>query len=158
MGEEKKAYFLKVIIIQKFTVGLIELAMALGVLALLDKDMGALAEQIARFCNLDTENHYVSYMIEKAGFIGNHTIMGASGVLFLLSVLAFVEGYGLYIRRRWAEWLTVASTSLFIPLELYEVIREITLVKVGILVFNCAVVYYLAKHKELFSSVKNHSS
>ncbi len=154
MTEEKKAYFLKVIIAQKFIVGVIELALALGVLAFLDKDMGALAEGLAGYFNMNTENHYVQYLIEKAGLIGNHTIWGASGVLFLLSVLAFVEGYGLYIRRRWAEWLTVVSTSLFIPFELYEVIRDITPIKVGILVFNCAVVYYLAKHKELFSSRK----
>ncbi len=152
MAEENRAYFLKVIIAQKFIVGIIEFALALGVLAFLDKDIGALAEWLAGYFSLDMENSYVRYFVEKAGLIGNNTIMGASGVLFLLGVLAFVEGYGLYIRRRWAEWLTVVSTSLFIPFELYEVIREITLVKVGILVFNCAVVYYLAKHKELFGS------
>ncbi len=152
MTEQNRAYFLKVIIAQKFIVGIIEFALALGVLALLDKDIGAMAEWFAGYCNLDADKGYARYFIEKAGLVGNNIIVGASGVLFLFGVLAFVEGYGLYIRRRWAEWLTVVSTSLFIPFELYEVIREITIVKVGILVFNCAVVYYLAKHKELFSS------
>ena len=42
------------------------------------------------------------------------------------------------------------STSLFIPLELYEVIQQQTSVRVGALVLNLAIVYYLAKHKELF--------
>ncbi|MBI5892554.1 MAG: DUF2127 domain-containing protein [Deltaproteobacteria bacterium] len=46
--------------------------------------------------------------------------------------------------------MTVIATGLFIPFEIYEVIQAQTLVRIGALILNIAIVYYLAKHKELF--------
>jgi uncharacterized membrane protein (DUF2068 family) len=57
------------------------------------------------------------------------------------------------MRRRWAEYLTVFATGILIPYEAYEVVRHITLFKVGALLLNIAVVAYLAYRKRLFVGV-----
>ena len=35
-----------------------------------------------------------------------------------------VEGVGLWMRRRWAEWLTTIITASLIPLEVWELIQQ----------------------------------
>ena len=73
--------------------------------------------------------------------------------LILYAGLEGTEGVGLYLKKRWAEYLTVIATGLFIPYELYEVIHHVTLFKVGALLLNVAVVGYLAWKKRLFIDV-----
>ncbi len=58
-------------------------------------------------------------------------------------LLEAAEGYGLWRRRRWGEMLTVVATSLlFIP-EIWELTKTQTLLKIGALLVNIAVVVYL---------------
>lgn len=64
-------------------------------------------------------------------------LSGAYGAVFL------VEGVGLLLRRRWAEWLTVVVTGSFIPLEVYELVRHPGAGKIVALVLNVAIVAYL---------------
>ena len=47
------------------------------------------------------------------------------------------------MRKRWAEYFTVISTAVFIPLEVYEIFHRFTGVKVGVLAVNVAIVWYL---------------
>ena len=54
-----------------------------------------------------------------------------------------VEGTGLVLRKRWAEWLTIVVTSSFVPFETYELIRKPGVGKAAALVLNVAIVVYL---------------
>lgn len=58
-------------------------------------------------------------------------------------LLFAVEGAGLWLERRWAEYLTIAATGSLIPFELYELVRALTIVRVLALVVNVAGVVYL---------------
>ena len=57
-----------------------------------------------------------------------------------------VEGVGLWMQKRWAEWLTVIITASLIPLEVWELIHRPTIGKAAVLVANSAIVAYLAWH------------
>ena len=154
--EVKNGKFLKFIIIQRLSTGILELILSLGVLSFLNRDIEKVAAGIAMYLNLDMENKYIQQLIGKAAMVKNGTILGVSGSLLLLGALAVTEGYGLHLRRRWAEWLTVISTSAFIPFEIYEIVKGVSAVEIAILILNLAIVYYLGKHKELFSRRKTH--
>jgi len=69
---------------------------------------------------------------------------------FGYAALMGTEGVGLWLRKPWARWLTVIATSSLIPIEIYEILRELHLVRVLILIANVAVVVYLARRRELF--------
>jgi len=69
---------------------------------------------------------------------------------FGYAILLGAEGVGLYLRKPWARWFTIAATSSFLPLEVYEIVRETHAVRVAILVLNVAIVAYLWKRKEIF--------
>ncbi|MBI3756299.1 MAG: DUF2127 domain-containing protein [Deltaproteobacteria bacterium] len=152
---KKNAAFLKLIIIEKFTLGIIAALLSFGVISLINKDMEEFANELVAFFNLDMDNRYIEMLIDKIGMIENGMIIGVSIGMVSYAALNLSMAYGLHKRRRWAEWLTVIATSLLIPFEVYEIIQEQTIVRIGILILNAAIVYYLAKHKELFTRKKN---
>lgn len=151
---EKHGLFLRLIIIEKLLLGLLFAAISFGIFTLINKDMLVFTDHLVVFLNLDIEKAYVQELVDWLTNIRGDTIIGISTGMFVLGSLNLMEGYGLYRRRRWAEWLTVIATSLFIPLELYEVAQKQTTIRIGALVINVAIVYYLAKHKELFPKKK----
>jgi len=79
---------------------------------------------------------------------------GTLGVLAVTAVVYCVlegtEAVGLWFERRWAEYLTVIATAGFLPFEVYELSKRVTIVRVAALVINVAVVVYLVWSKHLF--------
>lgn len=62
---------------------------------------------------------------------------------FLYAAIFAIEGVGLWRRKRWAEWMTVLTTSLLIPLEIYEIFVRISWERITLLVINLTIVLYL---------------
>jgi len=61
----------------------------------------------------------------------------------IYATLFLVEGWGLWRRKRWAEYLTVFATASLIPFEAWEIYHHFTWLKVLALVLNIAIVIYL---------------
>jgi uncharacterized membrane protein (DUF2068 family) len=57
-----------------------------------------------------------------------------------------IEGVGLWMQRRWAEWLTVIITASLIPMELWELVHRPSLGAAGVLLANMLIVGYLYWH------------
>jgi len=66
------------------------------------------------------------------------------------AVLEGAEAYGLWRQRRWAEYLTFVATTLFVPYELYDLQKTVTVFHVATLVVNVAILLYLLFVKRLF--------
>jgi len=83
-----------------------------------------------------------------------HLHRGTLGVLAVAAaVYAVVEGteaVGLWHERRWAEYLTALATAGFLPFEVDELAKHVSVVKVAALVINLAVLVYLVWRKHLF--------
>jgi uncharacterized membrane protein (DUF2068 family) len=69
---------------------------------------------------------------------------------FAYALLMATEGVALYLRHPWARWFTIIATGSLVPLELYEIARELHPTRVLILVANLAVVVYLWRRQEMF--------
>jgi uncharacterized membrane protein (DUF2068 family) len=70
--------------------------------------------------------------------------------LLLYGLLEGVEGVGLWMAKRWAEYLTVVATAAFLPVEVSELLKTVTVTKVGAFAVNVAAVAYLVVAKRLF--------
>lgn len=62
---------------------------------------------------------------------------------WVYAALFVVEGTGLLLQRRWAEYVTVISTLTGVPFEIYELAHDVTAARIIALVVNLAVVAYL---------------
>jgi uncharacterized membrane protein (DUF2068 family) len=68
------------------------------------------------------------------------------------------EAVGLWLQKRWAEYLTLIATALFIPLEVYELSRSFSPLKITALIVNIAIVIYLLVAKRLFGIRGGHAA
>ena len=104
---------------------------------------GKTVANFARDLGLDPKSNGIEKIIDKLHAISaNH--YAVYGIIALAyGALEAAEGYGLWRRRRWAEYLTVLATSLlFIP-EIWEIAKQASPLKVGALLVNIAIVAYL---------------
>lgn len=128
----------------KFLKGAVLIVVAFKLLTLLNKDVAQWALDFVNRHGIDAENQYVHSLLEKLAGVSRNQLMAMSGGAFLYSGLQLTEGVGLWYEKRWAEFLTVIATALLVPLELYELYERFTWVRIGVLVVNLFVVWYLA--------------
>jgi uncharacterized membrane protein (DUF2068 family) len=66
------------------------------------------------------------------------------GLVSLVYASVFtLEGVGLWRERRWAEYLTIVTSSLLLPFEFIAVLHHVTVVRTGVLLANAVIVAYL---------------
>jgi uncharacterized membrane protein (DUF2068 family) len=92
---------------------------------------------------LDPGNRYVAVALEKATTLRPNKIKALGVVSFIYAGLFLTEGIGLWLQKRWAEWFTIIITTSLIPVEVYEIHRHVTPIKIVVLIINVAVVAYL---------------
>ncbi len=106
-------------------------------------DWGRTINDAARTFGLDPSRNGIQRLVDKVRAISPNRYVVFGVVAIGYGILEGVEGYGLWRRRRWAEYLTVVATSLlFIP-EIYELIRRATAGKAAALVVNAGIVAFL---------------
>src|SRR6185295_8411546 len=123
--------------------------------ALLLIGVGLGAFRLLNPATADIFDHWVSAL---AGHFGPKAVVAVHGKLsslrnsqliwvgiaaFLYSALFVVEGVGLWMARRWAEYLTIIATSSFVPFEIYELFRRLNWQRAATLAINLLVVAYL---------------
>lgn len=62
---------------------------------------------------------------------------------FAYAALFTVEGIGLWLEKRWAEYLTIIATASLLPFEIYETVEKVTALRLTVLLLNAAIVVYL---------------
>jgi uncharacterized membrane protein (DUF2068 family) len=126
----------------KLAKGLMLLALAVGAFRLFNQDIGDFLSKLADRLGVDPGSHYCQVLFAKAASFAPKLPLLATGTL-VYGALFCVEGIGLLLHKRWAEYLTVIATGSFLPLEGYELARHISVVKVVVTVLNLAIVIYL---------------
>ena len=141
MGESGLGY--RVIGVMKLAEFLLLVSAGFGMFRLLNKDLGEAVEGFALRLHLDPENRLVHEAITRATGVDRAHLKALEAGTFFYAALKGVEGVGLYLRRRWAGYLTVVATGLLLPLEVYEIFRKPTALRVAVLLVNLAVLAYL---------------
>ncbi len=123
--------------------GVIGLIAGFGILSLMHRDIAEFAEDLVGFLHLNSEGRVAHGIVETITKLDSSNIK----IFFILSLVyaavRFVEAYGLWRLRTWAEWFAIISGCLYIPFEIYELFQKTTFVRAGILIFNVAIVIYL---------------
>jgi uncharacterized membrane protein (DUF2068 family) len=134
---------LLVIAIFKFVKGAALLTLAFGALTLLHKDVASEVEYWLDQLRIDPDNEFIGALLNKLQLVHTKELKEISALGAGYAALFLTEGTGLLFRKRWAEWLTIVATSSLMPIEVYELIKKFTAVRLLALLINAAVVLYL---------------
>jgi uncharacterized membrane protein (DUF2068 family) len=124
--------------------GISLLIVGFGLLKLLHKDVGAVVEHWIEVLRVDPDNRFIHRALLRIFNVTPKQLKELSAGTFVYAGIFLTEGTGLLARKHWAEYMTLISTGLFIPLEVYEIYRHFTLLKVVVTVVNVLIVWYLA--------------
>jgi uncharacterized membrane protein (DUF2068 family) len=143
MGKPGRDKWLLVIGIAKLVKGLLLLALAVGALSLFHKDVATEMTRWIRALNMDPDNRYFQRVLSKGLGLDAKKLSLLTVGTFFYSALFLIEGVGLLLRKRWAEYFTAIITGSFVPIEIYELAKHFSPFKLVLLVANVAIVIYL---------------
>ncbi len=118
-------------------------AVGMGVLHLLHRDLGDEVLRLTTRLRMDPEGRLVTFLLDRVDSITDHRLKQIGVATFLYAAIRVTEGVGLVLEKVWAEYLTVAVTVSFLPWEMYEIVREADAIRIGLFVINLAVLAYL---------------
>jgi uncharacterized membrane protein (DUF2068 family) len=125
--------------------GLFLLALGVGILKSLHHDLAVEFLRWGDRFRVDPGNAHFQRMLEKVSFISYKKLKALDIGTFFYSALMLTEGIGLSLAKRWAEYFSIAATSLLLPLEIYELVKKVDLARVALLAINIAIVIYLIR-------------
>ena len=135
--------FLRLIAVFKFLEALTLVGTGLAALQLLRPEIVGLLQDWVQAMPISTEQRLAQHLLGWLTGLAPGRIRALGAGAFLFATIFLVEGIGLWLRRRWAEWLTVVATALLIPMELLELRFHPGAAKMLALIVNVAVVAYL---------------
>jgi uncharacterized membrane protein (DUF2068 family) len=124
--------------------GLFVLVAGLGLLHYLHKDLGDVAENLVHWLHLNPDRRYSRIFIEAADKLTDGKMWALASGALAYSTVRFVEAYGLWNRRVWAEWFALLSGALYLPWEIFELVERATGLKWAVLCTNVVIVIYMA--------------
>ena len=119
------------------------ISVGFGALHMVHRNLGELVMHIVDMLPIDPEGRIVSVVMDKADLIDGRDLRRIGAGAFIYAALCLIEGTGLVLRKGWAEYVTVILTTLGLPLEIFEIVRRFTLVRVGALLANLLILAYL---------------
>ncbi|QLY27832.1 DUF2127 domain-containing protein [Nocardia huaxiensis] len=109
-----------------------------------------LIKQLADQIGWNPDHSKIIQWIDKAFSFSPTTLAWVAAALFAYAAIQIIEATGLWLVKRWGEYFAVIATSIFLPLEIYELTEKITVLRVGALVVNLAAILWLLWSKRLF--------
>jgi len=139
----KTATGLRVVAMFEASKGLLVLLVGLELLSLLHHGAQNVGEQIVERFHLNLARKHPRILIYVITHMNNSSLRILALAALLYSTVRFLEAYGLWRMRTWAEWFAILSAGIYVPFELYELIHQATLVKAVVLLVNAGIVAYL---------------
>jgi uncharacterized membrane protein (DUF2068 family) len=130
--------------------GILTLLVAIALAALLrrDLDLQDTAFSILDFFCVDPEHRWAALFLQAAGQATYLKPVTVLGLATTYSALRFVEGFGLWFARVWAEWLAIFSCAIYLPVEIHELLCHATTIKWLFLATNLLILVYLSYVRE----------
>jgi uncharacterized membrane protein (DUF2068 family) len=122
---------------------LLFVAVGVGALRLLHKDIYDVVWRMIADLKMNPESRIVNFLFEKAELLNDPLLRRIGVVAFCYAAVGVLEAIGLYLEKTWGEFLTLIITASFLPFEVHELMRRLTWIRVGLLVTNILVLVYL---------------
>jgi uncharacterized membrane protein (DUF2068 family) len=127
----------------EFTKGIVVILAALGVFSMRHRDIWGIAESFLEFFHVNPLHHYVGVFIDLVYRVSDVRLWKIALVASVYVIVRFIEAYGLWHVRPWAEWLAFASGAIYIPFEAADLFRRPTWFGLLVISVNLLIVLYM---------------
>jgi uncharacterized membrane protein (DUF2068 family) len=142
-SSQDSSFVLILIGVFKLVKALLLIAIGIGAIRFLHKDIASTVLHWTDVLRVDPDNRFVHALLSRIFRITPKQLKLLSWGTFFYAGLFATEGLGLLWRKRWAEYFTIITTSGLIPLEVYEMWRHFTVAKLVVGIINVLIVWYL---------------
>lgn len=119
--------------------------------ALLSRELPILQQAAEQF-GWDLQHSLIAKWALDIANVSTGTLALLGGFLILYGLMRWVEAVGLWLAKRWGEYLAVVLTTVFLPWEIAELLHHVTVMKAVLLLVNIAAVVWLVWTKYLFGA------
>jgi uncharacterized membrane protein (DUF2068 family) len=130
-------------------IALLEAAKGIGVILLLlilfgvHRHAEGLMENLLYHLHIDPDRRAAQEMLHAADRLTDMRLWTVAAAALSYSTVRFIESWGLWHRRVWAEWFALLSGALYLPWEVLKVAERATWMHISILVINVTIVLYM---------------
>jgi uncharacterized membrane protein (DUF2068 family) len=124
--------------------GALVLAASGGLLSLRHTDLHAATDAFLLRHGINPETHYMRLFIEGVAHATNRHVGEIAAIGSAYALVRFIEAFGLWREKHWAEWFAVISAGIYLPLELTHFGRHPNLFNAGVILVNMLIILYLA--------------
>lgn len=142
-AEEPFSMVLFLIAVFKLLKAALLIALGIGAIKFLHKDLPSAALHWIDVLRVDPDNRFIHRILLRIFRVTPKDLKELSVGTFIYAGLFLTEGTGLLLRKHWAEYFVIITTGLLIPLELYELFRHFTPLKLAVTIINLLIVWYL---------------
>ncbi len=101
--------------------GALVLLAGFGVLLLVHRDLQVAAERVVEHLHLNPASRYPQIFIDLAARTTDSRLWLLAFGAAAYSTVRFIEAYGLWYAKAWAEWFAAAAGAIYIPFEVYKI-------------------------------------
>lgn len=134
---------LRAVAVYEAAKGALVLLAGFELLSLMHHEAQHFAEQWVAHLHLNPAKGYPRIFIDAMTNVTDARLWLLAGLALFYSGAKWILAYGLWLGRRWAEWLAVASGAIYVPAEVYEIAEGVTWAKILLLIVNVCIVAYL---------------
>jgi uncharacterized membrane protein (DUF2068 family) len=124
--------------------GALALLAAGGLFYFIPRDLRHIALELVGRLHLNAGKSYPDVFLRIVEDATNPQLWLIACLVLAYAAVRFTEAYGLWFERAWGEWVAAVSGAIYVPLELYELSRRVTWVRVSALLLNVAIVGLMA--------------
>lgn len=139
----ESSFILMTIAVLKLLKAALLIAVGIGAVRFLHRDLASSAMHWVDVLRVDPDSRFVHGLLMRIFRVTPKELKALSVGTFFYAGLFLTEGIGLLMRKRWAEWFTIVTTGLLLPLEGYELAAHFTVTRLVVLVVNALIVAYL---------------
>jgi uncharacterized membrane protein (DUF2068 family) len=112
-------------------------------LSFIHKDIHEAAMRLVTHLHINPASHYPRIFLDVSESIHDTQLWGMAIAAAMYAFVRLIETVGLWQRKEWAEWFAILTGGIYIPIEVFEVVRSVTWPRVTVLLVNIGVVSYL---------------
>lgn len=125
--------------------GSLVLLAGIGALSFIHHDAQRFAEQLVGHLHLNPASGYPRIFLEYAAKVTDSRLGTLAALAAAYALVRFIEAYGVWRERRWAEWFAAVSGGIYIPFEIYNLFHGDAWLSLGALSLNVVVVGLVIK-------------